>query len=64
MPEHEIAFRIDEPVVLLGTAALLLWLCSERLLQLIGPKAKRQEPFWWYSVWYRALLARRASARN
>src|SRR5512139_1763082 len=51
MPEPEIAFRIDEPVVLVGTAALLLWLCSERLLQLVGlhqPKAHRLDPFWWY----------------
>ncbi len=51
MAEPEIAFRIDEPVVLIGTAALLLWVGSERLLQYIGlhqPKAKRQEPFWWY----------------
>ncbi len=50
MPEHEIAFRIDELVVLIGTAALLLWLCSERLLQLLGlhqPKAERLDPFWW-----------------
>ena len=56
MPEHEITFRIDEPVVLVGTAALLLWLCSERLLQLLGfhqPKADRLDPIWWY--WWHAL---------
>ena len=43
MPEHEIAFRIDEPVVVVGVAALILWLSSERLMQLFGlrqPKAK------------------------
>ncbi len=63
MPEHEIAFRIDEPVVLIGTAALLLWLCTERLLQFIGlhqPKAERREPLWWYCwhalVFYGALV--------
>jgi protein-S-isoprenylcysteine O-methyltransferase Ste14 len=51
MPEREIVFRIDEPVVLVGTAALLLWLCGERLLQLLGfhqPKAERRDPFLWY----------------
>ncbi len=36
MPEQEIAFRIDEPVVLIGTVALLQWLCSERLLPAQG----------------------------
>jgi protein-S-isoprenylcysteine O-methyltransferase Ste14 len=63
MPEHEIAFRIDEPVVAIGAAALLLWLCSERLLQLFGfhqPKAERREPVWWYCwhalVFYGALV--------
>ncbi len=63
MPEPEIVFRIDEAVVLIGTVALLLWLCSERVLQFIGlhqPKAKRQEPFWWYCwhalVFYGALV--------
>jgi protein-S-isoprenylcysteine O-methyltransferase Ste14 len=58
MPEHEIAFRIDEPVVAVGTAALLLWLCSERLLQLVGfrqPKAERRDPFWWY-CWHAPAL--------
>ncbi len=51
MPEHEFAFRINELVVLVGTGALLLWLCAERLLQLLGvrqPKGQRRDPFWWY----------------
>ncbi|MDI6782583.1 MAG: isoprenylcysteine carboxylmethyltransferase family protein [bacterium] len=52
MPEQEISFRIDEPLVLMGTIALVLWLSSERLLQLFGlcqPKALRRETlsFYW-----------------
>ena len=45
------SFRIDEPVVLVGAAALVLWLCSERLMQLLGllqPKADKRERLSWY----------------
>ena len=45
------SFRIDEPVVLVGAAALVLWLLSERLMQLIGlrqPKAHGRERLSWY----------------
>ncbi len=63
MPEHEIAFRIDEPVVLVGAAALVVWLCGERLLQLLGlhqPKSRRRDPFWlfcWHApAFYGALV--------
>lgn len=44
-------FRIDEPVVLVGSVALLLWLSGERLLQLLGlhqPKADKRERLSWY----------------
>ncbi len=64
MPEQEIAFRIDEPVVALGAVALLLWVGGERLLRFIGlhqPQAtQRQEAFWWRCwhalVFYGALV--------
>lgn len=51
MSEREIAFRIDEAVVLVGVAALVLWLGSERLMQLWGlhqPKADNRERLSWY----------------
>lgn len=51
MPEQGISFRIDEPPVLIGAAALLLWLSSERLLQLLGlrqPKVSRRETLSFY----------------
>jgi len=51
MPEHDMSFRIDESVVLVGAAALILWLCSERLMQLLGlrqPKADKRERLSWY----------------
>jgi protein-S-isoprenylcysteine O-methyltransferase Ste14 len=45
------SFRIDEPVVLVGAVALVLWLCSERLMQILGlrqPKADKRERLSWY----------------
>ncbi len=51
MSERDISFRIDEPVVLIGAAALLLWLGSERLMQMFGlrqPKAGNRERRSWY----------------
>jgi uncharacterized protein (TIGR03435 family) len=51
MGEPEIGFRIEDPIVLGGIVALLFWLCSEGLLQLLGfrqPKAERRDSLWWY----------------
>jgi len=49
------AFRIDEPVVLVGTVALVLWLGCERLMQLLGlrqPKADNRERLstYWHTL--------------
>jgi protein-S-isoprenylcysteine O-methyltransferase Ste14 len=51
MSERDISFRIDEPVVLIGAAALVLWLGGERLMQMFGlhqPKAENRERLSWY----------------
>ena len=49
------SFRIDEPVVMVGAAALVLWLCSERLMQFLGlrqPKADKPEKLssYWHTL--------------
>jgi protein-S-isoprenylcysteine O-methyltransferase Ste14 len=52
-PDGDISFRIDEPVVLVGAAAFLLWALSERLMQLFRlrqPKAFNRERLSWYWV--------------
>ncbi len=51
MFERDLSFRIDEPVVLIGAATLVLWLSGERLMQTFGlhqPKADNRERLSWY----------------
>jgi protein-S-isoprenylcysteine O-methyltransferase Ste14 len=55
MFEPNLSFRIDEAVVLIGAAVLVLWLSSERLMQAIGlhqPKADSREKLSWYWHWF------------
>ncbi|HYG34602.1 MAG TPA: hypothetical protein VEC99_07460 [Clostridia bacterium] len=49
------SFRIDEPVVLVGAAMLVLWLLSEWIMQLFGlsqPKADKRERLSWYGFMF------------
>jgi protein-S-isoprenylcysteine O-methyltransferase Ste14 len=51
MQEDDMSFRIDEPVVLVGAAAIVLWTLSERLMQILGlrqAEANRRERLSWY----------------
>jgi protein-S-isoprenylcysteine O-methyltransferase Ste14 len=51
VPQSDLSFRIDEPVVLVGAGALVLWFLSERLMQLFGlrqSKAANRERLSWY----------------
>jgi len=51
MLEHDMSFRIDEPVVLVGAIAFVLWALSERLMQLFRlrqPEAENRERISWY----------------
>jgi protein-S-isoprenylcysteine O-methyltransferase Ste14 len=51
MPPSDVSFRLDDPVVLVGAGALVLWLLSERLMQLFRlgqPKAQGRERLSWY----------------
>ena len=51
MPQSDLSFRIDEPVLLVGAGALVLWVLSERLMQLFGlrqSKAPNRERLSWY----------------
>jgi protein-S-isoprenylcysteine O-methyltransferase Ste14 len=55
MLEAEFSFRIDSLPVLIGTAALILWVASERLLHLLGlrqgrPTERETLSFYWLGV--------------
>jgi len=57
MPETEFSFSIDSLPVLIGTAALILWASSERLLHLFGlrqgrPAEREALSFYWLAVTY------------
>lgn len=51
MSRYEDGFCINEVVVLVGSVALIAWVCSERLIQLLGlrqPEADNRERLSWY----------------
>jgi protein-S-isoprenylcysteine O-methyltransferase Ste14 len=63
MPEVEFSFRINEPLALIGTTVLFLWLCTERLLHLLGFRQRTREQrrgtlssLWIGVSWYGAIL--------